>query len=241
MREADPGRRSESRSEVLSDAPREATPKRSRKTPSAPHSNPAPTRDNVVFSTTPVDLWGRLSNPPDTLAIAPDQGFLAEPAAGPKPQMAPKRSANRSGASGPDNRGQHSNPGSGAPRAGVEGVYSPATARGTRGPTKPVQRRLSPFEIAGIAAEYQHGRSLEELARQFGVHRRTVADHLERLGVARRVNLPRLTPPDIERAVSRYQAGDSLATVGKALNVDPSTIQRALRRAGVAIRARPGF
>jgi DNA-binding transcriptional regulator LsrR (DeoR family) len=103
-----------------------------------------------------------------------------------------------------------------------------------------VQRRLTAIEIAALVAEYQHGRSLNELARQFGVHRRTVADHLERLGVARKVNLPKLTPTDIERAVSQYQAGDSLATVGKTLNVDASTVQRALKRAGVAIRPRPG-
>jgi transposase-like protein len=81
---------------------------------------------------------------------------------------------------------------------------------------------------------------LDELAREFGVHRRTVAHHLERLGVARRVNLPKLTPTDIERAVSQYQAGDSLATVGKILNVDASTVQRALKQAGMAIRPRPG-
>jgi Mn-dependent DtxR family transcriptional regulator len=81
---------------------------------------------------------------------------------------------------------------------------------------------------------------LADLAREFGVHRRTVADHLIRLGIARRVNLPMLPPPDIERAVIKYQAGDSLVTVGKALNVDASTVQRALKRAGVAIRPRPG-
>ena len=66
------------------------------------------------------------------------------------------------------------------------------------------------------------------------------SDHLERLGIARRVNLPGLAPTDIERAVNHYQAGDSLATVGKTLDVDASTIQRALNRAGVAIRPRPG-
>jgi hypothetical protein len=70
---------------------------------------------------------------------------------------------------------------------------------------------------------------LDELAGEFGVNRRTVADHLERLGVARRVNLPKLTPTDIERAVSQYRAGDSLATVGKTLNVDASTVQWALK------------
>src|SRR5665213_311539 len=97
-----------------------------------------------------------------------------------------------------------------------------------------------PSEVAAVAAEYQNGRSLDDLAREFGVHRRTIADRLERLGVARRVNLPKLTPTDIERAVRQYQAGDSLATVGKRLNVDASTVQRALKRAGVAIRPRPG-
>jgi transposase len=91
-----------------------------------------------------------------------------------------------------------------------------------------------------MAAAYQHGHSLGELAREFGVHRRTVADHLERLGVARRVNLPKLTSTDIKRAASQYRAGDSLATVGKMLHVDASTVQRALKRVGVAIRPRPG-
>ena len=187
-----------------------------------------------------MDLWGRLSNPPETLEIAPEQGFLAEPAAGRKAQKAPQRSANRPGAGGPDNWGQHSNPGSTVLRAGVDGVDSPTAGSAARCSTKPVQRRLTPSEVAAAAAEYQHGRSLDDLAREFGVHRRTVADHLDRLGIARRVNLPKLTPTDIERAVSQYQAGDSLATVGKTLNVDASTVKRALKRAGAAIRPRPG-
>lgn len=139
-----------------------------------------------------------------------------------------------------DNEGRHSNPGSRALSADVDGVDFPTADGAARRPTKPVQRRLTPSELEAMAAGYRHGRSLDELARAFGVHRRTVADHLERLGVARRVNLPKLTPADIERAVSQYQAGDSLATVGKILNVDASTVQRALKRAGVAIRPRPG-
>jgi hypothetical protein len=119
-------------------------------------------------------------------------------------------------------------------------VDSPTAGGAVRDPRKPVQRRLTRSEVAAVAAEYQHGRSSADLAREFGVHRRTVADHLIRLGIARRVNLPKLPPPDIERAVIKYQAGDSLATVGKALNVDASTVRRALKRAGVAIRPRPG-
>ena len=204
-------------------------------TPSGSLSNPHLTRANVAILTTPVDLWGRLSNPPDTLETAPEQGFLVEPSARRKPQKAISPPANRPGAGAPDNRGQHSNPGSKALRADVDGVYSPTASGAARRPTKPVQRRLTPSEVAGIADEYQHGHSLDEVARAFGIHRQTVADHLEHLGIARRANLPKLTPTDIERAIRQYQAGDSLATVGKTLNVDASTVQRALKRAGVAI------
>jgi len=188
-----------------------------------------------------VDLWGRLSNPPETLELAPDQGFLDAPAAGRRVQKAARRPSNRPRAGDPNLRGQHSNPGSKALRADVDGVESPTASGAARRPTKPVQRRLTPSAVAAAAAEYQQGRSLDDLARNFGVHRRTVADHLERLGIARRVNLPKLTPADIEQAVSKYQTGDLLATVGKALNVDASTVQRALKRAGVAIRPRPGW
>src|SRR5665213_3492398 len=155
-----------------------------------------------------VDLWGRLSNPSDTLETSPEQGFLGEPAAGRKPPKAARRSPNRPGDGGRNNRGQHSNPGSRALRADVEGVDSPTPGGAARRPTKPVQRRLTSSEVAAVAAEYEHGRSLEDLAREFGVHRRTVADHLKRNGIARRVNLPKLTPTDIERAISQYQAGD---------------------------------
>jgi hypothetical protein len=91
-----------------------------------------------------------------------------------------------------------------------------------------------------MADQYQHGRSLGELARDFRIHRQTVAAHLEHLGIVRRVNLPKLTPTDIQRAATLYRAGDSLFTVGKTLNVNASTVQRALKRAGVALRPRPG-
>src|SRR5664280_1572156 len=113
---------------------------------------------------TMVDLWGRLSNPPDTLEIAPAQGFLVEPATGRKAQKATRRSSNRPGAYDPDNRGQHSNPGSKELRRDVNDVDFPTACGAARGPSKPVQRRLAPSEVAAIAAEYQQGRSLDDLA-----------------------------------------------------------------------------
>ena len=117
---------------------------------------------------------------------------------------------------------------------------SPTVARSSRLPRPPVQRRLNPSELEDVVARYQSGRTLADLAREFGIHRRTVADHLERLGIPRRVNLPKLSPSEVKRAAIRYRAGESLANVGKALNVDASTIQRSLKRVGVQIRPRRG-
>lgn len=108
-----------------------------------------------------------------------------------------------------------------------------------RRPASPVLRRLTPSEIEDVVAGYQSGRSLTDLAQEFGIHHRTVAGHLEERGVARRVNLTKMSPADVRLAAIRYRAGKSLAAVGKALNVDASTVQRALKRAGVTIRQRP--
>jgi len=99
---------------------------------------------------------------------------------------------------------------------------------------------LTPSQIEDVVAGYQSGRSLADLAQEFDIHHRTVAGHLERLGVARRVNLTKMSPADVRFAAICYRAGESLATVGKVLNVDASTVQRALKRAGVMIRQRPG-
>src|SRR5664280_2569067 len=110
------------------------------------------------------DLWGRLSNPADTLETVPEQGFLAESAAGRTPQKAPQRSANSPGADDPNNRGQHSNPASRALRADVERPHSPTAGRAARRQTKPVQRRLTSSEVAALAAEYHQGRSLRCLS-----------------------------------------------------------------------------
>jgi hypothetical protein len=91
-----------------------------------------------------------------------------------------------------------------------------------------------------LVAAYRAGRSLRDLAAEFGVHRRTVAALLESRGVPRRVNLRKLTADDVTDASHRYRAGDSLATIGDVCGVDAETVRRELVRAGVAIRRRRG-
>ena len=148
--------------------------------------------------TTTVGLWGRLSNPHDTLESVAEQGFRDAQADGQRAQMTQERLSHRPAAEGPNNRGQHFKP-------CLQGVQRtrrgrlPHAGRSSRRPGPVVQRRLTSSELQAVMAGYQSGRSSKELAEEFGVHHRTVADHLERLGIARRVNHPKLSAAESRR------------------------------------------
>jgi hypothetical protein len=64
------------------------------KTPSGTLSNLRLTWGDVVISTTPVDLMGRLSNPPQTLECVADQGQRDTPPPGRTTSKGAKRSSN---------------------------------------------------------------------------------------------------------------------------------------------------
>lgn len=98
-----------------------------------------------------------------------------------------------------------------------------------------MNRKLSPAQRAQLAEQYRVGKSALELARQFKMHRHTVAAQLERDGVTARPQL-KMTPRLIARAKQLYAEGDSLAEVGNQLGVEASTIGKALKRAGVKLR-----
>ncbi len=61
------------------------------------------------------------------------------------------------------------------------------------------QHRLDPADITKLAAQYEAGASLAELARSFGVYKRTVSDHLVRSGIQPRP----ATERPFARAVAR--------------------------------------
>ncbi len=50
-------------------------------------------------------------------------------------------------------------------------------------PRRNVQRRLTDPEIDELVNEYQTGRTLADLASVLGIHRRTVAAHLQARGI----------------------------------------------------------
>jgi len=91
-------------------------------------------------------------------------------------------------------------------------------------------RRVPRPEIDRLVTAYRTGQPLADLAAQFGIHRRTVASHLEARGVPRRINRPKMTPADIHDAARRHHAGESLAAIARSLGVDPSTVRRSLKR-----------
>jgi DNA-binding transcriptional ArsR family regulator len=82
------------------------------------------------------------------------------------------------------------------------------------------------------------GATVYELARQFGIHRATVAQHLKRQGVTMRRQSP--TTKQIDDMVRLYEAGLSLARVGHRTDFDPTTVLIHIRARGVQTRGTHG-
>lgn len=79
---------------------------------------------------------------------------------------------------------------------------------------------------------------MNQLARTFGVHRRTIAHCLHKQ------NMPLrqlgLAPEHLEQAAALYRAGWSLARIGDKYGTTDMTARRALALHGVQIRPRRG-
>ena len=178
------------------------------------HAIWALTSPNVVFLTTVVDLWGRLSNPNDTVETLAGQGSRASRGSLDTASEGPNRTSEPSGEAVPEERGRLSNP---------------------------VQRRLSQGEIKQLIHRYREGASIDGLARRYGIHRTTVIHHLDQAGVARRRVVRKMTDESVAVAAAQYGQGASLAVVADAFGVHQRTLARELRRAGAPIRPRRGW
>ena len=107
--------------------------------------------------------------------------------------------------------------------------------------SNPPQRRLSPTDIDDLVDAYRAGASISQLAAGFGVHRTTVAAHLDRHGVPRHYARTAWDDRALEEAAEMYAAGLSLADVAARFGVDAQTVANRLRRAGRPIRPRRGW
>jgi uncharacterized protein (DUF433 family) len=105
-------------------------------------------------------------------------------------------------------------------------------------PTPRTSRPLKPAHVKDLVAGYEAGKSMKELAAEFGIDRRTAATYLRRSTVAlRRIGL---RPEHTAEIADLYQAGWSSGRLAERYDVSADTILKALRRAGVSIRPRRG-
>ena len=76
---------------------------------------------------------------------------------------------------------------------------------------------------------------------EFGIHRTTVAGHLDRHRVARHNEQRAWDDEILNQAAEVYATGRSLADVADQFGVDAQTVANRVRRAGVALRPRRGW
>ena len=115
----------------------------------------------------------------------------------------------------------------------------PPAAQNVNLRTKRTFRRLEPDRVAELLVAYEGGVSINDLAEQFGLHRSTVLDHLNRSPARRRY--PALDKHGVAVTIELYHNGLSLRDVGLTLGVHASTVRLALSKAGTAIRTRNGW
>jgi hypothetical protein len=176
-----------------------------------------------------VDLLGRLSNPPETLATVTGQGVESarEPHEEPPKQAIFSPTARETDVQ--ETPGRLSNP-----ALATDTTPSPQ-------PLHQVQRRLSAADVDQICASYVAGSSIDNLAQDYGVHRTTIITHLDQHGVPRRRVVRKMTDAQVTEAAAMYRNGHSLMTVADDFQVDTRTLGREFRKAGVPIRPRRGW
>jgi DNA-binding transcriptional regulator LsrR (DeoR family) len=97
---------------------------------------------------------------------------------------------------------------------------------------------LSTDQIAELVEGYRSGKTMKELASEFGIHRTTVSSLLNEQAVA--VRRGGLNQQQAAEAVRLYEQGWSSGRLAEKFGVSADTILTVLRRAGASIRPRRG-
>jgi len=98
-------------------------------------------------------------------------------------------------------------------------------------PRRRTTTHLGPEQSEAVVVGYQAGRTIREMAAEFGTTRSTASEILKRKGVSLR--LQSLSEKDVELAIELNQAGLSLVQVSERFKKSPRTIRRQLLRNGV--------
>ena len=95
-------------------------------------------------------------------------------------------------------------------------------------------KQLNQSELARLTERYCAGATVYQLAKEFGVHRSTVALRLKQAGVELRGQSP--TDQQVDEMIQLYTQGLSLEKVGRRTGFDASTVMHCLRRRGIPTR-----
>lgn len=96
------------------------------------------------------------------------------------------------------------------------------------GPIRQRQRRLTEAQVAEMAAKYEEGATVYDLAAEYGCHRATVAERLKKMGIVMRGQSP--TPEAIDSIANLIASGLSPQAVGKQLGFCANTVRSVLRK-----------
>jgi lambda repressor-like predicted transcriptional regulator len=107
--------------------------------------------------------------------------------------------------------------------------------------SNPIQRRLCPTDIGDLIAAYRAGAAINKLADRYGLHRTTVAAHLDRHHIERHHPDTEWASETLTAAADLYATGLSLAAVAARYGIDPQTVANRFRRAGIPVRSRRGW
>lgn len=110
----------------------------------------------------------------------------------------------------------------------------PALDSERRGPLRQRQNRLTPEQVAAMAARYLEGANVNELAAEFHCARQTVALRLKAHGVELRRRPA--TRDEIVQVVELYASGLSLAGVAETTRFSAKSVLNHLRAEGVQLR-----
>ncbi len=99
-------------------------------------------------------------------------------------------------------------------------------------------KQLNADQVQQLIAGYTGGASVYQLAKYFGIDRRTVSEilHSHQVPMRRRG----LSAEQVDEAVRLYEDGWSLARIGEYLSVDPTTVLNRLRERGIPTRDAQG-
>jgi transposase-like protein len=97
------------------------------------------------------------------------------------------------------------------------------------------QRRLSAEQAEQLAAAYEAGASVKDLAAQWGIHRTTVAAQLRQAGV--RLRGTGVPANCLDDAVQLYRDGWSCQRLAERYDCNATTVWKVLQQAGVRLRA----